>query len=403
MAPNDSAKTTEDHTAPGAHRRRRMVRYVVPVAVGGLAAATIGLVPALASPGDPDLPKISAQKLIEKIAASDTEQLSGSVKITTDLGLPSLGALGGAAGGSDSSADPTAKLMELSSGTHTLRVAADGPDKQRVSIKEKASEYSLIHNAEQVWAYDSASNEAIHTTSPKAAEGAEKGHGQAPKEMPATPRDFADQALKAAQGTSSVTVDGTERIAGRDAYKLVIKPKQTGTTVGSVTVAVDGKTGTPLKFTLAPSGGGKAVVDVGFTDVDFAKPAASTFTFTPPKGAKVTQGDDHKAQEKQSPKGLDGAEGKNSLKDVKVIGTGWTSIAELRGTESGSKADGKSGADTGKGQQFLDALGTKVTGKFGSGTVFHTRLINALMTEDGSVYAGAVTKDALVDAANQAK
>ena len=30
---------------------------------------------------------------------------------------------------------------------------------------------------------------------------------------------------------------------------------------------------------------------MGFTKVDFAKPAASTFDFTPPKGAKVTEGD----------------------------------------------------------------------------------------------------------------
>ncbi|CAM5618358.1 hypothetical protein SANTM175S_04662 [Streptomyces antimycoticus] len=55
-----------------------------------IAAATIGLVPALASTGDPDLPKISAQELISKMAASDAQQMSGSVKITTDLGIPSL-------------------------------------------------------------------------------------------------------------------------------------------------------------------------------------------------------------------------------------------------------------------------------------------------------------------------
>ena len=54
-------------------------------------------------------------------------------------------------------------------------------------------------------------------------------------------------------------------------------------------------------------------------------------------------------------------------------------------------------------QQFLDALGDKVTGDFGSGTVFKTRLVNALMTDDGKVYVGAVTKDALVKAADTAK
>ena len=95
-----------------------------------------------------------------------------------------------------------------------------------------------------------------------------------------------------------MTVDGTAQVAGRDAYKLLVKPKQAGSTVGGITIAVDAKTGVPLKFTLTPTSGGTAVVDAGFTQVDFAKPAASTFDFTPPKGTKVTEGDDSKAQGK---------------------------------------------------------------------------------------------------------
>ena len=137
----------------------------------------IGLVPALADSGDPGLPKITAQQLIEKIAKSDVQQLSGTVKVSTDLGLPpgrpgggllASGAADGRDGGS--SADPQSKLMELASGTHTLRVAADGPDKQQVSILDNAAEYSVIHNGNDVWAYDSKSNEVYHSTRPPAAE-----------------------------------------------------------------------------------------------------------------------------------------------------------------------------------------------------------------------------------------
>ena len=108
-----------------------------------MAAATIGLVPALADSGDPDLPKISAQQLIEKIAASDVQQLSGTVRITTDLGLPvprrhwraasPPGAGGAAATAGGLLRRPAAKLTELATGTHTLRVAADGPDRQKLS------------------------------------------------------------------------------------------------------------------------------------------------------------------------------------------------------------------------------------------------------------------------------
>ncbi|MET9471424.1 DUF2092 domain-containing protein [Streptomyces sp. NPDC002922] len=421
MAPNDSAETTgiaADEATGTMAGRRRAARYVVPVAVAGVAAATIGLVPALADSGDPDLPKITAQQLIEKIAASDTEQLSGTVKISTDLGIPSLGGLAGSlAQGGDgpdggSSADPQEKLTELASGTHTLRVAADGPDKQRVSILDSAAEYSVIRNGDQVWAYDSKSNEAYHATGDKASGHAEKrGGATTPDGVPTTPKAFAEEALKTAGPTTSVTVDGTAQVAGRDAYKLVIKPKQGGSTIGAITVAVDAKNGVPLKFTLSPSSGGKAVIDAGFTSVDFAKPAGSSFTFTPPKGAKVTEADDAKAQQQAGkrapefkvpggPAGLDELAGG---KGVKVIGEGWSAVAEIEAP--GGRAiptSPKSGDVPPAAQQFLDSFGDKVTGKFGSGTVFKTRLVNALMTDDGKVYVGLVNKDALVRAANSA-
>ncbi|MFD4945024.1 outer membrane lipoprotein carrier protein LolA [Streptomyces sp. NPDC058409] len=419
MAPNDSVEINGG-TRGTAVGRRKAARYIVPVAVAGVAAATIGLVPALASTGDPDLPKITAQQLIEKIAASDTQQLSGTVKISTDLGIPSLGGLAGsfAPGGSqgdagsakgDSTADPQTKMTELASGTHTLRVAADGPDKQRLSILENAAEYSLIHNGDQVWAYDSGTNQAYHATEDRS--GKKSGHpAQAPEGVPTTPKALAEQVLKTAGPTTSVTVDGTAQVAGRDAYKLLIKPRQSGSTIGSVTVAVDAKNGVPLKFTLLPSSGGKAVVDAGFTKVDFAKPAASSFTFTPPKGAEVTEADDAKAEQKADGVGglgmFPGAEelgaGGQGSKDTRVIGEGWNAIAEIRtpgGTGLPTKASGDVPAEA---QQFLDSLGDKVSGKFGSGTVFKTRLVNALMTDDGKVYVGAVTSDALVKAADNA-
>ncbi|MDW4908323.1 DUF2092 domain-containing protein [Streptomyces sp. ADMS] len=437
MAPYEEAKAgnrieAEIEAEDVPSRRRRAARYAAPVAVIGLTVATIGLVPAFAGSGDPDLPKISAQELIEKIAASDVQQLSGTVKISTDLGLPDLGGLesgllsGGLGGGSDdsgSAAEPSAKLLELASGTHTIRVAADGPDKQKLSLLEKAAEYSVIHNGDEVWAYDSASNEAYHATAPasedskgEGAKGEGKGQVLPGDDVPATPGEFAEEALKAVDDTTSVTVDGTAQVAGRDAYKLVIKPKASGSTVGAISIAVDSKTGTPLKFTLTPASGGAAVVDAGFVDVDFAKPAASTFDFTPPKGTKVTEEGPGKAEEDfdrdfgkefdGAGKGFDGHEGTaDGLEGdgVKVIGEGWNSIATFDSGAEGGLPSAGSSPDAGAFGGFLDSFGDKVSGDFGSGTVFKTRLINALMTDDGKLYVGAVTKDALVKAANAAQ
>jgi outer membrane lipoprotein-sorting protein len=421
MAPyesDDSARAAEaDDRLAG---RRKAARYVVPVAVVGVAAATIGLVPALADSGDPDLPKVTAQQLIEKIAESDVQQLSGTVKISTDLGLPDLGGLesgllsGAAEGHGGSSADPQSKLLELASGTHTLRVAADGPDRGKVSLLDNAAEYSVIHNGKDVWGYDSKSNEVFHSTSAESEHAGEGAKGKAPRDVPATPKDFAEEALKAVDDTTSVTVDGTAHVAGRDAYKLVIKPRQSGTTVGAISIAVDAKTGLPLKFTLTPASGGAAVVDAGFTQVDFSRPAASTFAFTPPKGAKVTEGDELKGakggaskgdepkdSKKAWPKGHEGTA--DGVGGPKTIGEGWNSIVVLDTGGEGmpSGASGSTGNSDVDG--FLNSLGDHVTGTFGSGTVFSTRLVNALITDDGKVYAGAVTKAALVKAADAAQ
>lgn len=413
MAPIDS----DDNRTAGEGEeqragRRKAARYVVPVAVVGVAAATIGLVPALADSGDPDLPKITAEQLIEKIAQSDVQQLSGTVRINTDLGLPDLGGLesglmsgmsGGPGSGGDgegSAADPSAKLTALVSGSHTLRVAADGPDRQKLSLMENAAEYSLIHNGKDVWGYDSQSNEVYHSTAPDGAERPEK-------DVPATPKDFAEEALKSVDDTTSVTVGGTAQVAGRDAYRLVVEPKQDGSTVGAITVAVDAETGTPLKFTLTPASGGAAVVDVGFTKVSFAKPDASTFDFTPPAGAKVTEADEAGAAAKAPEQGRK-AEGDlaKEMDGLKVIGEGWNSIATFDTGARGGLPTGAEGGDLGDLGGlggFLGSFGDQVKGDFGSGTVFKTRLVNALITDDGKVYAGAVTKDALVKAADAAK
>ncbi|MDT3398681.1 DUF2092 domain-containing protein [Streptomyces sp. B1866] len=382
-------------------RRRKAVRYAVPLAVAGVAAATIGLVPALAdssSDDDPDLPAVSAEELIAKVAGSDAEELSGTVRITTDLGLPALpigGSFTGGArdGGDASAAAPESKLAELAAGTHTLRVAADGAARQRVSIIEDAAEYSLIHNGDDVWAYDSATNSVYHATADDKAGG--RGHRGGPKDFQglgdATPRELARKVLAAVNGSTAVKVDGSTKVAGRDAYQLLIQPRQAGSTVGSVRIAVDADTGVPLKFTLQPRGGGKAAVDAAFTSVDFKAPKAGVFSFTPPKGAEVTEADRAKAR-------AGGGRAADLLSGLNVVGDGWASVAELHISDTPL-----SGKDALAARQFLDGLGRKVKGEFGTGTVLSTRLINVLLTDDGRILVGAVDRNTLVKAADAAE
>lgn len=394
-------------------RGRKIARYTVPVAVAGVAAATITLVPALADAGNPSLPKITAQQLLTKIAASNTRTVDGTVKVTTDLGLPDalsggaagglLSGAGGAGQGGSSSAAPQARLAQLLAGTHQLHVTVDGQDRQKVSLIEPAAEYSVIHDGTQLWAYDSASNQAYHSTLPASAPAGQP----LPEGVPTTPQAAAEQVLKAAQGTASITVDGTARVAGRSAYELVVTPEHADTTtIGQIRIAVDSSTGVPLKFTLVPRGGGKAVFDIGFSKVGFGKPAASTFSFSPPKGVKVTEGKTSGARPGDvgngSQNAVPGAAGPT------VLGTGWDSIAVIDTGDlaaAGKAKEGKAGGGHGGGdpQSLLNSYGSKVTGSFGTGTVFHTRLVNVLLTDKGKLYVGAVTQSALTAAAGGAK
>ncbi|MFP8945164.1 LolA family protein [Streptomyces fenghuangensis] len=401
---------------------KKALRYAVPATVAGATVVAVGLVPALASSGgSPDLPEITAEELVAKIAASDTQQLSGTVRITTDLGLPALPGMGpgGPGGGREEGAgdgagdaDPRGRLAELASGSHTLRVAVDGPDRQRISIVEKAAEYSLIRNGGDVWAYDSATNTAHHTVLPR-----EDGRGAGPGETPGglekvTPQKAAQEVLKAVDATTSVTVDGTAKVAGQDAHQLLIEPKQPESTVGSVRIAVDADSGVPLKFTLTPKGGGKAAVDVGFTEVDFARPDAGTFDFKPPKGAEVTEEklDGPRNGSGEAPhedgRGGDGKErgGAEGLPSgLEVVGEGWGSVARIElpggGPVPGTDAAREAAPEA---RKLLDGFTEEVKGDFGTGRFFSTRLVNALITEDGTVYVGAVTREGLVEAAGSA-
>ncbi|WP_316526656.1 LolA family protein [Kitasatospora brasiliensis] len=407
-----------DGGVPYRSRRRVLVRAAVPVAVAATIAAGVGLVPALAADGAPDLPTVTAEQLVAKVLGSETQSLSGTVAVSTDLGLPTqllgaAGGLGGAVGGhgggsgQGSAADPQAKLMGLLGGDQTVRVAVDGPERQRVDVLEKMSGYTLVRNGDQTWAWDSSSNSAVHTTG-RAAES--RQHAGAPlSELPTTPQEAARQFLAAGAGTTSVTVAGTAKVAGQNAYQLSVKPTQSGSTLSEVRIAVDADNGVPLSVAVTSVDGG-TVLNVRFTEVSFAKPDAKTFEFTAPKGAKVT---DRKADAAAKGDAAKGDPAKGAPGDAKehhgvnVVGEGWTTVVSTRlpsTVEAAPKGDAKGGKHGGHGgdtarsmnpQALVKSLGKPVDG----GTLVSTKVLNVLLTDDGRVFAGAVTLPVLQHAA----
>ncbi|MFK0190263.1 outer membrane lipoprotein carrier protein LolA [Kitasatospora sp. NPDC090308] len=386
-------------------KRRTAVRVGVPLAVAAAVATGIGLVPALASDEAPDLPSVSAQDLVAKALAADTDTFSGTVRISADLGLPTVltdaasgsGALGNlarSAGAGVGGADPQLKAVELLGGSHTLTVAADGPERQRLTLSGEKSGYELVHDGDQVWAYDRDSRQALHFTGVGGAAGAGAGEHAAGRAGIGsfTPQDVAAQLLAHSAATTSVTVSGTERIAGHDAYRLSVRPKQAGSTIDEIRVSIDAEKGVPLAVQVRTTDGATAF-DIRFGTLSYAEPAAGTFEFTAPKGAKVVEAPASAlphdplasalpalpARPAEPAPGQDAA-GRGAAGGV--IGEGWTAV--LHGT---------AGAEAAKG--LAKFTGRPVDG----GTLVSTRIVNALITTDGRVYLGAVTPETLQQAA----
>jgi outer membrane lipoprotein-sorting protein len=361
---------------------------LVPVTAVAVVAGVGALGPVVAD-ASPDLPGISAQDLLANVQTAKVDGLSGTVTSSTDLGLPAIPGLGG-----DSS-----KFTDLLTGKHTARVAFAGPDKARVSVIDDMAERTLTTDGKTAWVYDSSKREATKIALPARPAKPEV----APEKQAYDPQAVAKQFLAAIDPSTTVEVSGTEKVAGRDAYKLRLVPKTDKTTVGSVTLAIDSKTWIPLEVTVMPRTGKDPAVQLGFSAVSFAVPAASTFAFTPPKGVKVTE-QQVPATRHIEPKGLpkpnatkpDATKpgtGKSDADKPTVVGTGWESVLVLRGA--------KLPADAGPLGQLL-AKARTVQGSWGSGKILTTKMVSALITDDGRVFVGLVSPDTLQAAAAKA-
>lgn len=370
----------------GAAQRSR--RWLVPVTAVAVVAG-VGAFGPMVADASPDLPDITAQELLTRVQTAKVDGLSGTVTSSTDLGLPALPGLGAEGG----------QFLDLLTGDHTARVAYAGPDKARVSVLDDMAERVLTTDGKTAWVYDSARREATKITLPARQAKPEV----APEKESYDPQAVAKQFLAAIDPTTKVEVSGTENVAGRDAYKLRLVPKTDKSTVGSVTLAVDSKTWIPLQVTVMPRTGKDPAVQLGFSAVSFDVPAASTFAFTPPKGVKVT--------EEQAParKAIPTTPGHGKVvpkpgdkpvlptKPAKgdgptVIGEGWDAVVMIRG---------KVPAGNGALDQLL-ANAPTVQGSWGKGKVLTTKMVSALITDDGRIFTGLVTSQTLQAAAAKA-
>ncbi|MEU9510674.1 sigma-E factor regulatory protein RseB domain-containing protein [Micromonospora sp. NPDC048170] len=363
-------------------KSRPVLRWLVPVTAvvtvigGGAALGTF------AAQAEPSLPPRTAAQLLVDLQTSRLEGLSGTVVQRADLGLPPLAGLIGGDG-----------LAGLLTGTHTLRVWHSGPDRQRIALMDTLGERDVIRNGRDVWVWDSRANTATHRTLPEHTAGAD-----AP-ELPVTPGEAADRALAAIDPSTEVSVGRSATVAGRDAYELVLAPRDAASLVHQVRIAIDAREHVPLRFEVFADGSDKPAFEMAFTQVSYARPDADQFAFNPPPGVKVT--------EETAGKRPARAPGKQPAErpDVRAVGESWATVVVARLDGAGAPAD-QAGAAPGRPGSgsvadpaaLLGAL-PKVSGDWGSGRLLTGKLFSALLTDDGRLIVGAVTPERLYEVA----
>jgi outer membrane lipoprotein-sorting protein len=361
--------------------RQPAARWLVPAvaAVVLAAGASVGGVLTAAARGG--LPERSPAQLLVDVQKARLDGLSGTIVQNADLGLPSLPGVGGA-GSSD--------MTSLVSGSHTLRLWYDGPNKVRLALLGSLGESDLVRNGTDLWTWSSKDKSATHRDVALTKEGTPEKLADS---APLTPQEAAEAALAAVSSTTTVSADGTATVADRPAYELVVQPKDAGSLVESVHIAIDGETHVPTRVQIFAKNSQHPSFEVGFTSFDPSTPASSAFGFNPPPGTKVTEGSGSSAHDQlASPRqGFEEQPGKASPKPKpQIVGTDWTSvvIVHLPGDASSGSAQLT---------KMLKVLPT-VSGAWGSGHLLRGTLFSALLTDDGRLVIGAVPPEALYSA-----
>jgi outer membrane lipoprotein-sorting protein len=332
----------------------------------------------LAVAAEPNLPPRTAAQLLVDLQTAQLDGLSGTVVERADLGLPALPSLLG---------EQSSELTSLVSGKHTLRVWYSGPDKARVSLLGTQGQSDIIHNGTDTWTWNSKSGKAQHFKGSADGEHpAGKGPGAIPSDIPKSPQEAADLALKAIDPTTQVSIGNSAKIAGRDAYELILRPRDTASLIGQVRLAIDAQEKLPLRVQILAKGQSNPAFEVTFTQVSFARPDDSQFVFNPPAGTKVEEADPAKAGAEGQPKVDESASGEKPKSTV--IGTGWTSVFVLRTGTPAQAAPGDAEA-----KKAQDAINQLPLGN--GGRTFNSKLFSVLITDDGRVLVGAVSPERL--------
>jgi hypothetical protein len=262
----------------------------------------------------------------------------------------------------------------------------------RAQILDRMSQRDLIVNQEAVWTYDSREQVATYATIDQSK--VEDNKLIAIRQMEwyaaeigidlTNPQAVADYVMSQIGDSSEVTVGVDHYKAGRTAYELIVKPNSSVSLVDSVVLSIDSETSVPLAATVYSVEQTEPAIQVGFESISFTDQDENLFTFTAPAGTEVTNLDEMQVPEYEAPE-------KEPIEGEKpqMVGEDWDSVVVMPAGDVSVLAEIQD-------NQLLSSLLKPVSG----GVAFETPLVKVLITNDGRIFAGAVTLSHLQKLAN---
>lgn len=247
----------------------------------GLAGALVGM-RAFAAQAPPE--ELSNDELLSRVARATGDPPAFSASITVEQSvLP-------------------AQLLEASgqeggppalSGPLSARVWYGGPTQLRAELQGENGDRIFVRNGSRVWIYDGAENTV------RTGEGVPEQ--ETPDEEPVTPTEV-NRLLGELAPTSELSQQEPVEVAGRQAYVLVLSPRDEGATlVDRAQMLVDSETYLPLRFAVYADERPDPVFSYQVSGLDVGPVPADLFDFQTPPGAEVLpleQGAEPREQER---------------------------------------------------------------------------------------------------------
>lgn len=207
---------------------------------------------------------VSAAALLAKVQGSDRVGYSGYAEAVGGLNLPLT--------------DQFSSLTDLFGDRTRLRVWWRAPDDWRVDAIDATGEHDLYQDRRGSWTWDYEDDHAQRS-------------GPTPVRLP-QPADLEPAQLGRRLLGEATAADVTrlpvQRVAGRSAPGLRLRPDDPQTTVTNVDVWADPDTGVPLRLAVYGRGASRPVMQASYLDFTSTAPTPAETAFEPPAGQHTT-------------------------------------------------------------------------------------------------------------------